>query len=576
MKKSKLLLSFAIALCSVGVLSSGGMEVKKVEAASPTSTLTIDKNNKLQQNGGTTSTDDSKKWNYTGMTFIGTDYSNGVQIGKSDSPTKSFSVTSIDYLEYNIESITVKSRIAKDGTAKLKVSIGDNHLGDNEYTSLTTTLKGYTFKNDNSYQGTISIDWTNTEKAFYLKSITVVYSESVGTKYAVSFNTDGGTPITDKYVLEGEKVIRPEVDPEKEGYKFGGWYSDSSCTIAFDFESVINENTTIYAKWIKKTITELFVDNTDVKGALSFGFNSLKAESVVLNSAAFGSPAAYTDITDKTIDKISFNANMTTKSGSTAMQVRKDSSFICNSSSTPFADGIKKIVIKWNSDTTSNRTINIYGSNSAFNASVDGEEGRNEDKIASVTYDSSKPVSEIIVTRDNVNFIFMDFSGGAMYLEEITLIASEFQLYGVSNMSLNFKTDFDFTDKTQGTDFTEAGMMFIKGSDVSATYSKTTAEALPEGAIIATQTNYAKEFIVRLEDIPVSDWETKVTVVPYILIDGTYYFGTASATNVIEVAGAYSSSEATITLSDASVVNVKDVAAEIAVYYNANKNSLGE
>ena len=32
MKKCKMLLSFAIALCSVGVLSSGGMEVKKVEA----------------------------------------------------------------------------------------------------------------------------------------------------------------------------------------------------------------------------------------------------------------------------------------------------------------------------------------------------------------------------------------------------------------------------------------------------------------------------------------------------------------------------------------------------------------
>lgn len=571
MKKSKLLLSFAIALCSVGVLSSGGMEVKKVEAASQTSKLTISSNNELQQKGGTTSTDDSKKWNYTEMTYIGTDYSNGVQIGSRKSPTKSFSIASSDYLEYNVESITVESKIGSSGTAKLKVSIGDNYLGDNEYTSLTTTMKGYTYSNDNNYQGTISIDWTNTAKAFYLKSITVVYSENVGTKYAVSFNTDGGTPITDKYVSEGEKVIRPEVDPEKEGYKFGGWYSDSSCTIEFNFESVINEDTTLYAKWIKKTITELFVDNTDVKGALSFGFNSSKAESVALNSAAFGSPASYTDITDKTIDKISFNANMTTKSGSTTMQVREDSSFICNSSSTPFVDGIKKIVIKWNSATRSDRTINIYGSNSAFNASVDGEDGRNEDKITSVTYDSSKLVSEITVTRDNVNFIFMDFSGGAMYLEEIIIIASEVQLYSVSNMSLNFKTDFDFTEYTKGTDYEEAGMMFVKGSDVSATYSKTTAEALPGDAKKATQTDYSKAFIVGLEDIPVSDWNKDVTVVPYILIDGTYYFGTASATNVIEVAGAYSSSEETITLSDESVVNVKDVAAAIAVYYEANK-----
>ena len=132
-----------------------------------------------------------------------------------------------------------------------------------------------------------------------------------------------------------------------------------------------------------------------------------------------------------------------------------------------------------------------------------------------------------------------------------------------TNMSLNFKSEFDFTGNTQGTDFTEAGMMIVKGSDVSATYSKKTANALPEGAIKATQTNYGKEFIVRLEDIPAADWETKVTVVPYILIEGTYYFGTAGVTSVIETAAAYASSDATITLSDGSVVNVRDVAAAI-------------
>lgn len=147
---------------------------------------------------------------------------------------------------------------------------------------------------------------------------------------------------------------------------------------------------------------------------------------------------------------------------------------------------------------------------------------------------------------------------------------------GFNGMSLNFKTNVDFTGKTKGTDFTEAGMMFVKGSDVSATYSKKTAVALPEDAKKATQTDYSKEFIVRLGDIPVSDWETDVTVVPYILIDGTYYFGTASATNVIEVAGAYSSSEATITLSDESVVNVKDVAAAIEDFYIANSLMIGE
>ena len=69
MKKFKSLLSFAIALCSVGVLSSGGMEVKKVEAEGIESVLTISSSNKLDVNGGTIKTNDSKDWSYTKMTY---------------------------------------------------------------------------------------------------------------------------------------------------------------------------------------------------------------------------------------------------------------------------------------------------------------------------------------------------------------------------------------------------------------------------------------------------------------------------------------------------------------------------
>ena len=50
---------------------------------------------------------------------------------------------------------------------------------------------------------------------------------------------------------ENGHVTRPE-DPVREGYVFGGWYTDEACTEAFDFDTaVVTEDLTLYAKWTK-------------------------------------------------------------------------------------------------------------------------------------------------------------------------------------------------------------------------------------------------------------------------------------------------------------------------------------
>ena len=42
------------------------------------------------------------------------------------------------------------------------------------------------------------------------------------------------------------------LNTEKEGYTFGGWFTDENCTKGneFDFSSPVTADTTIYAKWI--------------------------------------------------------------------------------------------------------------------------------------------------------------------------------------------------------------------------------------------------------------------------------------------------------------------------------------
>ena len=49
------------------------------------------------------------------------------------------------------------------------------------------------------------------------------------------------------------------VNPAREGYTFGGWYSDAECTSALDLTSAtFGEDSSVYAKWIINTFTVTF------------------------------------------------------------------------------------------------------------------------------------------------------------------------------------------------------------------------------------------------------------------------------------------------------------------------------
>lgn len=67
-------------------------------------------------------------------------------------------------------------------------------------------------------------------------------------KYSVTFDTSGGPSVASQEVYYHYPANIPS-DPYRSGFTFTGWYADKRCTVAFDFESPILENTTIYAGW---------------------------------------------------------------------------------------------------------------------------------------------------------------------------------------------------------------------------------------------------------------------------------------------------------------------------------------
>lgn len=66
--------------------------------------------------------------------------------------------------------------------------------------------------------------------------------------YTVSFDSKGGSAVDSQTVTSGETAVKP-TDPTMDVYTFIGWYSDEALTSAYDFNTPVTGNITLYAKW---------------------------------------------------------------------------------------------------------------------------------------------------------------------------------------------------------------------------------------------------------------------------------------------------------------------------------------
>ena len=66
--------------------------------------------------------------------------------------------------------------------------------------------------------------------------------------FTVKFESNGGTTYNDVTINKDTFVTKPD-NPTKEGYTFGGWYIDKELTKAYDFNTKVSSDFTLYAKW---------------------------------------------------------------------------------------------------------------------------------------------------------------------------------------------------------------------------------------------------------------------------------------------------------------------------------------
>lgn len=165
---------------------------------------------------------------------------------------------------------------------KTGTSTGDGHYEfqlDELYPTYTITyeLDGGTLSNApaqyNKNSGTVTLPrptrdgyrftgWTGTDLTEKTLDVVIPAGSTGDRKYTanwvetrtVTFDVNGhGTAPDPQTVDIGTKAVKP-TDPVQTGWRFDGWYTDKDCTAAYDFDCVVTDNITLYAKWVK-TVT---------------------------------------------------------------------------------------------------------------------------------------------------------------------------------------------------------------------------------------------------------------------------------------------------------------------------------
>ena len=125
------------------------------------------------------------------------------------------------------------------------------------------TLKGYTFAfwylgEDEENATAYDFNTPVTE------NITLTAKWNIN-KYTVTFNSYGGTPVPPAQEVEyGLTATKPD-DPTLKGYTFAFWYlgDDEQNATAYDFNTPVTENITLYANWEKNIYTVTYTDGVD-------------------------------------------------------------------------------------------------------------------------------------------------------------------------------------------------------------------------------------------------------------------------------------------------------------------------
>ena len=179
-------------------------------------------------------------------------------------------------IEYNFELYTIAANIYVNGQllTEVSASISGNYGELINWNDLETQVRNaIERKYPGSTVGDLAITYAGTDNTVALdyygqdynwnwpsNTIYVDVKTDMGYKVTFDLNYDTGTGsnvYTTQDVIYGEAAVKPD-DPARDGWIFGGWYTESGCENPYDFSTPVTGNITLYAKWARNTYTVTF------------------------------------------------------------------------------------------------------------------------------------------------------------------------------------------------------------------------------------------------------------------------------------------------------------------------------
>ncbi|MDR1018530.1 MAG: InlB B-repeat-containing protein [Lachnospiraceae bacterium] len=136
--------------------------------------------------------------------------------------------------------------------------------------------------------------------------------------YKVDFETNGGSYVNSQLFPSDEapfKAVKPESNPTKDKFDFENWYGDNELKSAFDFETELTDDTTLYANWTPAPIIDNPNKGDEDKDEISKDDNSTKNEVV---KGGNSKTVEKTTVTTKTVEVKNTNKEKSAETGDMA------------------------------------------------------------------------------------------------------------------------------------------------------------------------------------------------------------------------------------------------------------------
>ncbi|MBQ7472181.1 MAG: InlB B-repeat-containing protein [Prevotella sp.] len=259
-------------------------------------------------------------------------------------------------------------------------------------------------------------------------TLSATFNEVV--KYAVNWSVNGN--VTTEYYQKDEDIVFPDDPDNIEGKEFMGWCASTVSTT--DTKPTL--------------VSEATMETSDLNYYAVF---AQKNTSIIIDTLT----RATTGITNGTTTYSGWSGKSARSSavyagnsagGNDAIQLRASN----NSGVVSTTSGgiIKKVAVKWNTNTTSGRTIDIYGKHTAYSSASNlfGTVAQMGKKLGSIVYGTS---TELTITVDST-YIGIRSNSGALYIDSL-FINWEATSYSAYETTVPLKYALTFSNPTGGT-----------------------------------------------------------------------------------------------------------------------------